>query len=83
MVSEGIDLVVVGTVVRQGIAGLIVGNTAEDILDRRLCSVVVVKTDDFTVGRGRHAYDESEVGTHHTNRPIVETPALDPTLTSA
>jgi nucleotide-binding universal stress UspA family protein len=66
VVSEGIDLVVAGTVVRQGIAGLIVGNTAEAFLKSLVCSVVVVKPDDFTVGSGRHAFDESEV--QHTPR---------------
>lgn len=37
------DLVVMGTVARTGIAGLIIGNTAEAILEQVQCSVLAVK----------------------------------------
>ncbi len=37
------DLVVMGTVARTGIAGLIIGNTAEAILEQIQCSVLAVK----------------------------------------
>jgi nucleotide-binding universal stress UspA family protein len=37
------DLVVMGTVARTGIAGLIIGNTAEAILEQLRCSVLAVK----------------------------------------
>jgi len=37
------DLVVMGTVARTGIAGLIIGNTAETILEQLQCSVLAVK----------------------------------------
>lgn len=47
VVSEGIDLVVMGTVARTGIAGLIIGNTAERLLQRLPSSVVAVKPDGF------------------------------------
>jgi len=47
VVSEGIDLVVMGTVARTGIAGLVIGNTAERLLQRLLCSVLAVKPDGF------------------------------------
>ncbi|MBU1195519.1 MAG: universal stress protein [Proteobacteria bacterium] len=37
------DLVVMGTVARTGISGLIIGNTAEAILDQLNCSVLAIK----------------------------------------
>jgi nucleotide-binding universal stress UspA family protein len=47
VVSEGIDLVVMGTVARTGIAGLLIGNTAERLLQRLITSVLAVKPDGF------------------------------------
>jgi len=41
------DLVVMGTVARTGIAGLLIGNTAEDILGQLQCSVLAVKPPGF------------------------------------
>ncbi|MGB5506056.1 MAG: universal stress protein [Sulfurovum sp.] len=41
------DLVVMGTIGRTGIPGLIIGNTAEDILNQIHCSVLAVKPSDF------------------------------------
>jgi nucleotide-binding universal stress UspA family protein len=41
------DLLVMGTVSRTGIAGLIIGNTAETVLNRVNCSVLAVKPDGF------------------------------------
>jgi len=41
------DIVAMGTVSRGGIAGLLVGNTAERLLGRLDCSIVAVKPDDF------------------------------------
>lgn len=46
-VSGGIDLVVMGTVARSGIAGLLMGNTAERVLRTLPCSVLAVKPDGF------------------------------------
>ncbi|PAV24570.1 nucleotide-binding universal stress UspA family protein [Tamilnaduibacter salinus] len=43
----GADLVIMGTVARTGIRGLIIGNTAEAILDQLPCSVLAVKPDGF------------------------------------
>ncbi|HHB76223.1 MAG TPA: universal stress protein, UspA [Desulfobulbus sp.] len=43
----GADLVVMGTVARTGIPGLIMGNTAETILNRLDCSVLAVKPRGF------------------------------------
>jgi nucleotide-binding universal stress UspA family protein len=37
-----VDLVVMGTVARTGIAGLFIGNTAETILEQLQCSVLAV-----------------------------------------
>lgn len=42
------DLVVMGTVARTGISGLIIGNTAEAILDQLACSVLAIKPPGFT-----------------------------------
>jgi nucleotide-binding universal stress UspA family protein len=47
VVAEGIDLVVMGTMARSGIAGLFIGNTAERVLRRMPCSVLAVKPDGF------------------------------------
>lgn len=41
------DLVVMGTISRTGIAGLIIGNTAETILDQLRCAVLAVKPPGF------------------------------------
>jgi len=45
--SERINLVVMGTVGRSGLSGLVMGNTAEVVLDRLRCSVVAVKPPGF------------------------------------
>ncbi len=41
------DLIVMGTVGRSGIKGLLLGNTAEKVLDTCDCSILTVKPDDF------------------------------------
>jgi universal stress protein E len=41
------DLVVMGTVSRGGVAGVLVGNTAQRLLDRVDCSLLAVKPEDF------------------------------------
>ncbi|OPL14582.1 MAG: universal stress protein [delta proteobacterium ML8_D] len=41
------DLVVIGTVARTGISGIIIGNTAEAILDQLRCSVLAIKPPGF------------------------------------
>ncbi len=41
------DLVIMGTVARTGIPGLIIGNTAEAILEQVQCSVLAIKPDGF------------------------------------
>lgn len=45
--SQAIDLVVMGTLSRTGIAGLIAGNTAEKVFHTADCSVMAVKPPDF------------------------------------
>lgn len=47
VVAEGIDLVVMGTVARSGLAGVLIGNTAERVLRKLPCSVLTVKPDGF------------------------------------
>jgi nucleotide-binding universal stress UspA family protein len=43
----GADLVVLGTVCRSGIAGFLIGNTAEQLLTRLKCSVLTLKPPSF------------------------------------
>jgi nucleotide-binding universal stress UspA family protein len=45
--SNGVDLVVMGTVARSGIPGLVMGNTAERVLQRLRGSVLAVKPPGF------------------------------------
>ena len=47
VVAEGIDLVVMGTVARSGVAGMLIGNTAERVLRKLPCSVLTLKPDGF------------------------------------
>ena len=48
MVTEkGIDLLVMGTVCRTGIAGFLIGNTAEEVLNQVDCSVLTLKPEGF------------------------------------
>jgi nucleotide-binding universal stress UspA family protein len=42
-----IELLVLGTVGRSGLAGMLIGNTAEEILRRVDCSVLALKPDGF------------------------------------
>ena len=42
-----IDLVVMGTVARSGLTGLLVGNTAEQLLPNLPCSILALKPDSF------------------------------------
>lgn len=44
---EGIDMLVMGTVGRTGIAGFIIGNTAEDIVQEVNCSLWAIKPQGF------------------------------------
>jgi nucleotide-binding universal stress UspA family protein len=41
------EVLVMGTIARTGVPGLIIGNTAEDILNRAPCSLVTVKPPGF------------------------------------
>ena len=47
VVSEGIDVLVMGTVARGGVSGVLIGNTAERVLRKLPCSVLTVKPDGF------------------------------------
>ncbi len=42
------DAVFMGAISRSGLKGLFLGNTAEDVLDRLHCDLVIVKPDGFT-----------------------------------
>ena len=41
------DLIVMGTLSRTGVAGFLIGNTAEKILNKVDCAVLAVKPDEF------------------------------------
>ena len=45
--EHNIELLVIGTVARGGIPGLLIGNTAERLLSEVQCSLLTVKPDDF------------------------------------
>ena len=45
--ENDVDLIVMGTVARSGLSGMITGNTAERILNEVNCSVLAVKPDTF------------------------------------
>jgi len=45
--ANEIELIVMGTVSRTGIAGLLIGNTAEKVLRQVDCSVLTVKPEGF------------------------------------
>ena len=45
--KKRIELVVMGTVCRTGLAGFFIGNTAEKVLQEVDCSVLAVKPDGF------------------------------------
>ncbi len=47
VIAEGIDILVMGTVARGGIPGLLIGNTAERVLRKVTCSVLAMKPDGF------------------------------------
>ena len=45
--EKSVDLVVMGTVARSGLTGMVIGNTAERILEDLQCSVLALKPDSF------------------------------------
>ena len=47
VVEQGFDLLVMGTVCRKGIAGFLIGNTAEEVLNQVDCSVLTIKPEGF------------------------------------
>jgi universal stress protein E len=49
-VYDKTDLILMGTVARTGIAGLLMGNTAEKILQNVSCSVLALKPSSFIDG---------------------------------
>lgn len=45
--QRGVDLIVMGTMARTGVSGLLIGNTAERLLPQLDCSVLAVKPDNY------------------------------------
>lgn len=45
--KNSIDLIVMGAVARSGLSGLLIGSTAEKVIDRVDCSVLTVKPASF------------------------------------
>lgn len=62
-----IDLVVMGTVCRTGVAGFLIGNTAETVLRQVACSVLAVKPPGFITPVEPHAREEGEAGADPLN----------------
>ena len=58
---HSIDVLVVGTVARSGVAGRIIGNTAEAVLSQMPCSMLVVKPDDWGTRRGRSTHESTHL----------------------
>lgn len=58
--THAVDLIVMGTVARSGIPGLLIGNTAETILQRVDCSVLAVKPQGFVSAVAAGAASSSE-----------------------
>ena len=61
---QSADLIVIGTVGRSGLKGLLLGNTAEKVLDTCGCSILTVKPDGFVspiepASGSRHSGPES------------------------
>lgn len=53
--EHGIDLLVMGTIARSGYKGIVIGNTAERVLDEVRCSVMAVKPAGFVSPIPRHS----------------------------
>jgi len=64
--SHSIDLLIVGTVARSGVAGRIIGNTAEAVLRQMPCAMLVVKPDDW--GKRRRRSTHKSAGRHAKGR---------------
>lgn len=47
VLEQNVDLLVLGTLGRSGLPGLLIGNTAEDLLERVNCSVLAIKPSTF------------------------------------
>ena len=47
VMAQGIDLLIMGSVCRTGIAGFLIGNTAEEVLNQVDCSVLTIKPQGF------------------------------------
>jgi len=45
--SQDVDLLIMGTLARSGVAGLVTGNTAEDVLTKVRCSLIALKPPGF------------------------------------
>lgn len=45
--THGIDLLVMGTIARSGLEGLLMGNTADRVLEQVDCSILALKPDNF------------------------------------
>lgn len=48
LMDYSVDTLVMGTVARSGVPGLLIGNTAEKVLTKVTCTVLAVKPDGFT-----------------------------------
>ncbi|TWU38409.1 universal stress protein [Novipirellula artificiosorum] len=63
-----VDLIVMGTVCRSGAAGLLIGNTAESLLEHVTCSVLALKPEGFVSPVQEHG---CESGTDDEQLPLI------------
>jgi len=66
--EQEIDLVIMGTVCRTGVAGFLIGNTAETTLSEVSCAVLAVKPEGFVTP----VVPSPRVGVDERSRPVEE-----------
>jgi nucleotide-binding universal stress UspA family protein len=68
--SHRTDLLVIGTVARSGIAGHVIGNTAEAVLGQLPCSMLVVKPDGSGTRRRRSPQESAGRSQNRAKVPL-------------
>ena len=63
--EQNADLVLMGTVARSGLTGMVIGNTAARILENLECSVLAVKRDSFVSRITESEYINLAAGTRN------------------
>lgn len=68
-VDHGADLLLVGTHGRTGVAKLVLGSVAEQVLHKAPCSVLIARPDDFEGRQKTPPIEPSPEAGHHAYRP--------------